>query len=101
MLGYRKKRINQRLPKDVLKIDQSFVRGMTDHVHDRQIVATVVALAKALNLSVTAEGVDTVEQRELLCALDCDDFQGYLFSKAVPPGEFEALLLRQESNASA
>nr|WP_314623117.1 EAL domain-containing protein [uncultured Noviherbaspirillum sp.] len=99
--GYSNLAYLKKLPVDVLKIDQSFVRGMTDHVHDRQIVATVVALAKALNLSVTAEGVETVEQRELLCALDCDDFQGYLFSKAVPPAEFEALLLRQESNTSA
>ncbi len=70
-----------------LKIDQSFVAGMTEDEKDRAIVATVVSIAKNLGLGVTAEGVETEEQAALLLALACEDAQGFLFGRPSPADE--------------
>jgi EAL domain-containing protein (putative c-di-GMP-specific phosphodiesterase class I) len=56
------------------------------------IVSAVISLARALNLKVVAEGVETEEQANLLRLLRCDEVQGYLFGRPVPPGELEKLL---------
>jgi diguanylate cyclase (GGDEF)-like protein/PAS domain S-box-containing protein len=72
-----------------LKIDQSFVAGMTTHDKDHAIVATVISIARNLGLAVTAEGVETEEQAALLASLACEDVQGYLFAHPAPAEEVE------------
>lgn len=81
-----------RLPIDTLKIDRSFVVGMTDNADDTSIVSSIISLAQTLRLSVVAEGVENESQAELLRLLRCDQMQGYLFSRPVPRAEIEALL---------
>ena len=72
------------LPVDELKIDKSFVNNMM-HDHDAaMIVETIIGMAKNLGLTVIAEGVETVEQKNRLLSMGCDRFQGYLFSQPKP-----------------
>jgi diguanylate cyclase (GGDEF)-like protein/PAS domain S-box-containing protein len=70
-----------------LKIDQSFVSGMTADDKDHAIVATIISIARNLGLGVTAEGVETEEQADLLASLACEDVQGYLFGRPAPAEE--------------
>jgi len=80
------------LPLDQLKIDQSFVRNIGVKHTDAVIVQTIIGMAHNLEMEVIAEGVETEEQRAFLEQHGCQLYQGYLFSKPVPIGEFEALL---------
>jgi EAL domain-containing protein (putative c-di-GMP-specific phosphodiesterase class I) len=82
-----------KLPVDSLKIDRSFVVDMTQTSEGLALVSTIINLAHALKLKVVAEGVETQEQARLLRLLNCDEMQGYLYSKAVPADRFEALFL--------
>jgi diguanylate cyclase (GGDEF)-like protein/PAS domain S-box-containing protein len=77
---------------DFLKIDQSFVHDIASNAGDRAIVRSIIAMAHELGLQVIAEGIETEEQRRFLADGQCDFGQGFLFSKAVPAGEFEQLL---------
>ncbi len=79
-------------PLDRLKIDKSFVHGLTSSSSDLAIVRTIIDLAHILRLSVMAEGVETNGQLKLLQAEGCDEVQGFLFSEAVPPETFAAQL---------
>jgi diguanylate cyclase (GGDEF)-like protein len=90
-----------RLPVDVLKIDRSFVVRMRDAGYPRNIVAMIVSLAHTLGLKVIAEGVEDDEQLRLLKDLGCDQIQGYLVSRPVPPQEVEGLLRRASVAAAA
>lgn len=76
-------------PVQVLKIDQSFVSGLPDNRHDRAITNTVIGLANDLGLTVTAEGIESSDQRHELVELGCQYGQGYLFGRPVPHDEFE------------
>jgi diguanylate cyclase (GGDEF)-like protein/PAS domain S-box-containing protein len=80
---------------DTLKVDRSFIEGMEHDPQDVAIVKSVVALARSLDLSVTAEGVETPEQLELLNAIACDEAQGYLFARPQPADSISALLTSQ------
>jgi diguanylate cyclase (GGDEF)-like protein/PAS domain S-box-containing protein len=82
-----------KLPVDTLKIDRSFVVDMTAGSGGLALVSTIINLAHALKLNVVAEGVETEEQSRLLRLLNCDEMQGYLFSKPVPREIFEARYL--------
>jgi EAL domain-containing protein (putative c-di-GMP-specific phosphodiesterase class I) len=82
-----------KLPIDTLKIDRSFVVDMTAGPQGLALVSTIINLAHALNLRVVAEGVEDEEQSRLLRLLNCDEMQGFLFSKAVPLDVFEARFL--------
>ncbi|MBL4822933.1 MAG: EAL domain-containing protein [Colwellia sp.] len=83
------------LPLDTLKIDQSFVQGIeTDH-KKLGVVKAIVALAKSLQLSCIAEGIETEGQRACLQNLGCERFQGYLFSRPLPEDELEKKIVAQ------
>jgi diguanylate cyclase (GGDEF)-like protein len=87
-------------PLDALKIDRSFVSGMTRNPHDRMIVSAVVSLAHALGLLAVAEGVETDEQLAELRHLGCDFGQGYLWSKPMDPDAFTVWMNDNESGRS-
>ena len=78
-----------KLPVDTLKIDRSFVDGMTVAPEALALVSTIINLARWLRLKVVAEGVETEEQQRLLRLLSCDEMQGYIFSKPLPADIFE------------
>jgi diguanylate cyclase (GGDEF)-like protein len=80
------------LPVDALKIDRSFTRGLVGDENSQAVVSTIVSLARAFKLSTVAEGVETVEQFEILRALGCEQSQGYLHGRPVPADEFDELL---------
>jgi diguanylate cyclase (GGDEF)-like protein/PAS domain S-box-containing protein len=82
-----------KLPIDTLKIDRSFVTDMALSPEGLALVSTIISLAHALQLKVVAEGVEIDEQSRLLRLLNCDEMQGYLFSKPVPRDAFEARFL--------
>nr|WP_315239399.1 EAL domain-containing protein [uncultured Albidiferax sp.] len=84
--GYSSLSYLRRLQVSQLKIDQSFVQDLEHSADARAIVEAVVKLAHALGLSVVAEGVETVGQREVLTGLGCDELQGYLFAKPMAAG---------------
>lgn len=73
-------------PIDTLKIDRSFVSKIGENKQEA-IVSAMVAMGKAMGMTVVAEGIETIEQLEYLCDLDCDIAQGYLFSKPLPEQE--------------
>jgi len=78
-----------RMPFDVFKIDQSFVRNMMDDEHARIVVETILAMARSLKLKTVAEGVETAEQYAALRDLGATLAQGYLFARPMPLDEFE------------
>ncbi|HEX2269557.1 MAG TPA: EAL domain-containing protein [Pyrinomonadaceae bacterium] len=81
----------KRLPIDVLKVDQSFVRDVTTDPDDAALVMAIITLAHNLRLRVIAEGVETTEQLRFLQLLRCDEIQGYLFSRPRPAAELVEL----------
>ena len=80
------------LPVDVLKLDLSFVQGVTHDKYDRAIVESIIRLGNALNLKVVAEGIETTDIADKLVDLGCQRGQGYLISRPVPPQDLEAIL---------
>ncbi|WP_229417336.1 bifunctional diguanylate cyclase/phosphodiesterase [Massilia sp. Root418] len=85
--GYSSMSYLKRLPAEVLKIDQSFVRNMLVDRDDLHLVSAVIGLARAFNRSVIAEGVETVEHGAQLMRLGCDLAQGYGIARPMPAGE--------------
>jgi EAL domain-containing protein (putative c-di-GMP-specific phosphodiesterase class I) len=75
----------QRLNVDILKIDRSFVEQMTGNDRDREIIGAITAMAHALGMSVVGEGIETDHQLRALTALGCDEGQGFLLARPVPP----------------
>jgi diguanylate cyclase (GGDEF)-like protein len=82
----------KRFPIDTIKIDRSFVNGIGSNPEDTAIVHAIIAFAKALNLGITAEGIETADQLAMLRELNCDRGQGYYFSKPLPSEEIDRLL---------
>jgi len=82
----------KKLPVNELKIDQSFIKDMSENIDDEIIVKSIIDLAHNLGLSVVAEGVETRDIMNKLNKLGCDIAQGYLISRPIPEKEFEILL---------
>ena len=98
--GYSSLAYLKHLPVSQVKIDQSFVRGMLDHEHDRVLVETIVELTQRLGLSVIAEGIETQAEREALQRAGCRLGQGYLLSRPVTIDEFECSFLASAGAAN-
>ena len=96
--GYSSLSYLRRFPIDVLKIDQSFVRGLNVNNQDEQLISAIIGLGKSLDLKIIAEGVETVEQLNFLRSQQCEEVQGYLFSRAVPSKDFAQLLQAGSAN---
>ncbi len=96
--GYSSLSYLKRFPIDTLKIDQEFVRDVTDDPNDRAIIAAVVSMARALKLRVIAEGVETPEQLAFLRSESCAEMQGFLHSRPLGPEEFERIILGPRPN---
>jgi diguanylate cyclase (GGDEF)-like protein len=90
--GYASFRHLQKLPLHTLKIDRSFIDKVDVDKKHAEIVASIIAMGKALNLEIVAEGVETEPQEALLKAYGCDTLQGFYYSKPLPAKEIEALL---------
>ena len=87
------------LPLSKVKLDQSFVRSLTIDPNDEAISKAIIAMAHSLNLKVVAEGVENVDQLSFLRSHQCDEVQGFLFSKPVPQNEFTRLLTTYGDNS--
>ena len=79
-------------PVGAIKIDRGFIAGLADDVRDQAIVSSLVTMSKALGCTVTAEGVETIEQLAALRGLDCERAQGFLLARPMPATQLEALL---------
>ncbi|HEY9856063.1 MAG TPA: EAL domain-containing protein [Stenomitos sp.] len=90
--GYSSFSYLKRFPINTVKIDQSFVRDLTASHEDAAIVTAIIAMAHRMRLKVLAEGVETPEQLAFLTGHGCDEMQGFLFSRPIPPEEFRELL---------
>jgi diguanylate cyclase (GGDEF)-like protein len=99
--GYSNLGYLQRFPLDKLKIDRSFVNALGNSSSGGVIVQAIVALGRALGLSVLAEGVETEQQRVLLRLAGCDEMQGFLFARPAPAKAIDRLLAQPKTNRSA
>ena len=95
--GYSSLSYVSRFPFDKIKIDQSFVRDIIENPVNAAIATSAIVMARSLNLSILAEGVETEAQARFLRGRRCDAIQGYLFSPALPAAEFEQLLAGRTS----
>jgi diguanylate cyclase (GGDEF)-like protein len=97
--GYSSLSYLQRFPFDKIKIDRSFIRDLAGPGASSSIVQAVVNIAAASDMTTTAEGVETEQQRNLLYILGCTEMQGYLFSPAIPAADVRRLLLSHRGRA--
>jgi diguanylate cyclase (GGDEF)-like protein len=90
--GYSSMSLMKQFPIDTIKIDRSFVRDLSKDSEDQAIAQAIISMGKALGMTVVAEGVETIEQETFLRNHACDEMQGFLFSKPLPPQELANLL---------
>lgn len=93
--GYSSLNYVRSFPVNRLKIDQSFIRNLRTDVNDAAIVRNIISLAHDLNITVVAEGVETVEQLTHLAGEGCDEIQGFYFSRPLPTDALQAMLRRE------
>ncbi|HUI69792.1 MAG TPA: EAL domain-containing protein [Spirochaetia bacterium] len=94
-IGYSSLSYLKQFPVDILKIDRTFVNGVDSDTHDKAIARSVIALADAFDLTVTAEGIETEAQAFQLLEMGCHRGQGYLFSKPMPADQCESSLAKE------
>ena len=99
--GYSNLGYLQRFPLDKLKIDRSFVIALGNSANGGVIIQAIVALGRALGLSVLVEGVETEQQRVLLRLAGCDEMQGFLFARPAPASTIDRLLEQAKRSARA
>lgn len=90
--GYSSMSLMKQFPIDTLKIDRSFVRDLPDDSEDKAIAQAIISMGKALEMTIVAEGVETPAQEAFLRAHGCDEMQGFLFSRPLPPDQLAGLL---------
>jgi EAL domain-containing protein (putative c-di-GMP-specific phosphodiesterase class I) len=90
----------QRFPVDALKIDRSFVSGLSNNKEGETLIQTLVQLGKALSIETFAEGIEQEHELALLREQDCDNGQGFLFARPLDPGEAELFLRENGGRAS-
>jgi diguanylate cyclase (GGDEF)-like protein len=90
--GYSSLAYLKKMPVDIIKIDRSFVSGMSDNSADMQIVSSTIAMVQKLGMQVVAEGVETLAQMKLLQGLHCEIGQGYFISRPISESDLYALL---------
>jgi EAL domain-containing protein (putative c-di-GMP-specific phosphodiesterase class I) len=95
--GYSSLSYIHRFPVDSLKVDRSFVSGMSERPENLAIVRTVVNLARSLGLSVVVEGIETQEQLGVVREMECEFAQGWLFAKAMEAREVDRVLKSPET----
>ena len=99
--GYSSLNMLNQLPLDILKLDMKFIQSETAKPIEEGILGFIMGLARWMNLSVVAEGVETREQLERLREIGCDFVQGYFFARPMPCEDFEALLEQQDADTPA
>ena len=87
------------LPLDVMKIDRAFVKDLGREDSALAVVRAIATLGRDLRMTLVAEGVETAQQAEILCALGCDELQGYLYAKPMPADWFEAFIAARSEAA--
>ncbi|MFQ3456847.1 GAF domain-containing protein [Bradyrhizobium sp. UFLA01-814] len=98
--GYSSMSLMKQFPIDTIKIDRSFVRDLPNDSEDVAIAQAIISMGKALGMTIVAEGVETSEQQEFLRAHACDEMQGFLFSRPLPPRDLAELLKPSQAEAS-
>ena len=98
--GYSSLSYLQSFPFDRIKIDASFIRQLSTSPQAKAIVRAVVALGESLHMPITAEGVETAEQRAFLAELNCEEIQGYLIGRPSPVVSFDGAMTRTRGFAT-
>ena len=94
--GYSSLNMLSSMPIDVLKMDRAFVGNIEHSKKDVQLVRLILGIAENLKIPVIAEGVENRQQLEILRDMGCKLVQGYVFSRPLPPAEFEAALMQKK-----
>ena len=97
-VGYSSLAQIKRFPIDTLKVDSSFIRDIPQNREDRAITEAIIAMGRTLSLTVIAEGVETKEQEAFLRDHNCDQSQGYYFSKPISPEDFVSFMKKQAAS---
>jgi EAL domain-containing protein (putative c-di-GMP-specific phosphodiesterase class I) len=90
--GHSSMSLMKQFPIDTIKIDRSFIRDLAEDPEDQAIAQAIISMGKALGMTVVAEGVETIEQQTFLREHGCDEMQGFIFSRPVPPRDLAELL---------